>query len=241
MTRFIFVLLFILSACATKYEPTKTYKLTLLHTNDHHGRFWSNKDGEWGLAARSTLIKDIRNSADKANADVLLLDAGDVNTGIPQSDMLDAEPDFKGMSRLRYDAMAIGNHEFDNNLDVIRKQEGWAGFPFLSANIYKEGKRLFRPYIIKNLHGLKVAILGLTTKDTPLKSKMDGHVNVDFRDPIEEAKILVPELRKKAHIVIALTHMGHFENGNHGSDSARVGESHISFEFSAVSFGYDIS
>ncbi|MBY0515679.1 MAG: 5'-nucleotidase C-terminal domain-containing protein [Bacteriovoracaceae bacterium] len=219
MTRFMIVLIFVLAGCASKYEPNKSYKLTLLHTNDHHGRFWSNKDGEWGLSARSTLIKSIRKEANSANADVLLLDAGDVNTGIPQSDMLDAEPDFKGMSRLQYDAMAVGNHEFDNNLEVIRKQESWAGFPFLSANIYKDGKRLFKPYIIKNMHGLKVAILGLTTKDTPLKSKMEGHVNVEFRDPIEEAKLIVPELRKKVQIVIALTHMGHFANENHGADS----------------------
>lgn len=219
MSRISFLLLFILVSCATPYRPEKTYSLTLLHTNDHHGRFYANRDGEWGLAARSTLIQKLRHDIEKNDGNVLLLDAGDVNTGVPQSDMLDAEPDFKGMARLKYDAMAVGNHEFDNELSVIRKQESWAGFPFLSANIYKNGKRLFKPYIIKNVEGLKVAILGLTTKDTPIKSKYEGHEGTEFRDPIEEAKLLVPELKKKAHVVIAVTHMGHFPNETHGSDS----------------------
>jgi 5'-nucleotidase/UDP-sugar diphosphatase len=106
MSRISFLLLFILVSCASPYQPEKTYSLTLLHTNDHHGRFYANRDGEWGLAARSTLIQKLRTDIEKNDGNVLLLDAGDVNTGVPQSDMLDAEPDFKGMARLKYDAMA---------------------------------------------------------------------------------------------------------------------------------------
>ncbi len=220
MMRSLLLALLVLAGCAAPaYQADKTYHLTLLHTNDHHGRFWTNSDGEWGLAARATLIAQLRSQLEAQDTSVLLLDAGDVNTGVPQSDMLDAEPDFKGMNRLDYDAMAVGNHEFDNDLATIRKQESWVNFPFLSANIYKDNKRLFRPYIIKNIDGLKVAILGLTTNDTPLKSKMEGHTNTEFRDPIAEAALLVPELRKKAQIVIALTHMGHYPDEKHGLDS----------------------
>lgn len=64
---------------------------------------------------------------------------------MPESDLQDAEPDFKGMNLVGYDAMALGNHEFDNPLEVLRMQEKWAKFPFLSANIYdtQSGKRLF--------------------------------------------------------------------------------------------------
>jgi 5'-nucleotidase/UDP-sugar diphosphatase len=220
MMRSMLLLLVLLTGCAAPvYQAEKTYHFTLLHTNDHHGHFWTNSDGEWGLAARATLIAQLRSQAKAQDTSVLLLDAGDVNTGVPQSDMLDAEPDFKGMNRIGYDAMAVGNHEFDNDLSTIRKQENWVDFPFLSANIYKDNKRLFKPYIIKNVNGLKVAILGLTTKDTPLKSKMEGHSNTEFRDPITEASLLVPELRKKAQIVIALTHMGHYPDEKHGLDA----------------------
>lgn len=73
---------------------------------------------------------------------------GDINTGVPESDLQDAEPDFRGMNLVGYDAMAIGNHEFDNPLNVLRQQQKWADFPLLSANIYAQdsGKRLFQPY-----------------------------------------------------------------------------------------------
>lgn len=221
MKLWFFLVLLVLASCASKYDKSKTYKLTILHTNDHHGRFWPNRDGEWGLAARSTLINQIRREVKLAGGHTLLLDGGDVNTGVPQSDMLEAEPDFLGMARLGYDAMAVGNHEFDNTLEIIRKQERWAGFPFLSANIYDKasGQRVFRPAITENVDGLQVAVLGLTTMDTTVKSKHGMDQGVEFRDPIKEAAQLVPQLRKKAQLVIAVTHMGHYPNENHGADA----------------------
>jgi len=143
MKSFFFALMAFAVSCSQGPLGKKTegIKLTILHTNDHHGRFWSNKDGEYGLAARATLIAQIREEVKKNGGEVLLLDAGDVNTGVPQSDLLNAEPDFKGMSALGYDAMALGNHEFDNPLKVLFKQQkDWANFPFISANIYDKKK-----------------------------------------------------------------------------------------------------
>ena len=129
------------AGAANAYESGKTYRFTILHTNDHHGRFWPNRNGEYGLAARKTLIDGIRAEVRSAGGDLLLLSGGDINTGVPESDLLDAEPDFRGMSLLGYDAMAVGNHEFDNELAVIRKQQGWSDFPFLAANIYDRATR----------------------------------------------------------------------------------------------------
>jgi len=129
-----------LTGCVTmgpSYEQDKEYQLTILHTNDHHGRFWQNSNGEYGMAARKTLIDNIRAEVASAGGEVLLLSGGDINTGVPESDLQDAEPDFMGMTMLGYDAMAVGNHEFDNSRDVLMKQTGWADFPFLSANIFK--------------------------------------------------------------------------------------------------------
>lgn len=216
-----FLALILLFSCAHRYDPKKTYKLTILHTNDHHGRFWANRDGEWGLAARATLIQQLRKEAREKGSEVLLIDAGDVNTGVPQSDTLDAQPDFLGMGKIGYDAMAVGNHEFDNTLDVIKQQEKWGNFPFLSANAYdrESGRLLFKPYIIKNMGGLKVAVLGLTTDDTPLVSTLGAASNLKFTSPIEEASKIVPELRQKAQVVIALTHMGHYPNESHGENA----------------------
>jgi 5'-nucleotidase / UDP-sugar diphosphatase len=212
-----------LAGCATQGSapplqtpPSATVKLTVLHTNDHHGRFWKNNDGEYGMAARKTLLDSVRAEVKAAGGHTLLLDGGDVNTGVPESDTQDAEPDFKGMALLGYDAMTFGNHEFDKPLGVLSKQIAWAGFPMLSANIYKDGKRFAKPYEVFDRGGLKIAVVGLTTDDT---NKMVDPVNiagVEFRKPAREAAALMPELKSQAHVVIAATHMGHYTNGARG-------------------------
>jgi 5'-nucleotidase/UDP-sugar diphosphatase len=206
----------LLAACASPPAPKPPLMLTVLHTNDHHGRFWSNGDGELGLAARKTLIDRVRAEVKAAGGEVLLLDGGDVNTGVPESDLQDAEPDFKGMDRLGYDAMAIGNHEFDKSVDVLRKQQQWVGFPFLSANIYRNGQRMFEPYRIFERGGRRIAVLGLTTDDTAKMVLPANIVGIEFRKPADEAARLVPELRAQADMVIAATHMGHYSDGRRG-------------------------
>ncbi|KOF45665.1 5'-nucleotidase [Vibrio parahaemolyticus] len=213
-----------LAGCASQpaheWNADTTYKLTVLHTNDHHGRFWQNKHGEYGMAARKTLIDDLRDEIQAEGGSVLLLSGGDINTGVPESDLQDAEPDFKGMSKIGYDAMALGNHEFDNPLDVLFKQQDWANFPMLSANIYdkKTGKRLFQPYAMFNKQGIKIAVIGLTTEDTAKLGNPEFIGQVYFRDPKAEAKELIAELKKTENpdLIFAVTHMGHYENGNRG-------------------------
>ena len=205
---------------AHEWQADKTYKLTILHTNDHHGRFWQNQYGEYGMAARKTLVDEIREQVRAEGGSVLLFSGGDINTGVPESDLQEAEPDFKGMSKIGYDAMAIGNHEFDNPLDVLFKQEEWANFPMLSANIYdkKTGKRLFQPYQMFDKQGIKIAVIGLTTEDTAKIGNPEYIGGLDFRDPKVEAKKLIAEINKTEHpdLIFAVTHMGHYENGNRG-------------------------
>jgi 5'-nucleotidase/UDP-sugar diphosphatase len=113
----------LVSLPAQAYEKDKTYKITILHTNDHHGHFWRSEYGEYGLSAQKTLVDGIRKEVAAQGGSVLLLSGGDINTGVPESDLQDAEPDFRGMNLIGYDAMAVGNHEFDNPLTVLRQQE----------------------------------------------------------------------------------------------------------------------
>lgn len=101
---------------AQAWVKDRTYKFTVLHTNDHHGRFWNNEQGEYGLAAQKTMMDQIRYEVQAHGGATLILSGGDINTGVPESDLQDAEPDFRGMNLIGYDAMAIGNHEFDNPL-----------------------------------------------------------------------------------------------------------------------------
>lgn len=199
-------------------------KLTILHTNDTHGRFWHNDKGEYGMAAQKTLVERLRAEAKAAGSEVLVLSGGDVNTGVPESDLQDAEPDFMAMNSIRYDAMAVGNHEFDNPLTILEKQRQWAQFPMISANIYDKtsGKRYFDPYKVFKLESdLKVAVLGLTTEDTAQLVDPNNVQTLEFRDPTTEAANLGKQIRdnKEANLVLAITHMGHYENGQHGSNA----------------------
>lgn len=208
---------------AQAWEKDRTYKFTVLHTNDHHGRFWNNEHDEYGLAAQKTLVDSIRYDVQAHGGATLILSGGDINTGVPESDLQDAEPDFRGMNLIGYDAMALGNHEFDNPLSVLRQQQKWAKFPLLSANIYQKstGKRLFQPYALFNRMGLKIAVIGLTTDDTAKIGNPEYFTDMEFRKPAAEAKAVVEELRanEKPDVIIAATHMGHYDNGKHGSNA----------------------
>ncbi|EOX8502717.1 bifunctional UDP-sugar hydrolase/5'-nucleotidase UshA [Salmonella enterica] len=208
---------------AQAYEKDKTYKITILHTNDHHGHFWRSEYGEYGLAAQKTLVDSIRKEVAQEGGSALLLSGGDINTGVPESDLQDAEPDFRGMNLIGYDAMAVGNHEFDNPLTVLRQQEKWAKFPFLSANIYQKstGERLFKPWAIFTRQDIKIAVIGLTTDDTAKIGNPEYFTDIEFRKPAEEAKVVIQELNmnEKPDVIIATTHMGHYDNGDHGSNA----------------------
>ncbi|EAB4346455.1 bifunctional UDP-sugar hydrolase/5'-nucleotidase [Salmonella enterica] len=208
---------------AQAYEKDKTYKITILHTNDHHGHLWRSEYGEYGLAAQKTLVDSIRKEVAQEGGSVLLLSGGDINTGVPESDLQDAEPDFRGMNLIGYDAMAVGNHEFDNPLTVLRQQEKWAKFPFLYANIYQKstGERLFKPWAIFTRQDIKIAVIGLTTDDTAKIGNPEYFTDIEFRKPAEEAKVVIQELNmnEKPDVIIATTHMGHYDNGDHGSNA----------------------
>ncbi|BBM64461.1 5'-nucleotidase [Vibrio sp. B1REV9] len=200
-------------------------KFTILHTNDNHGRFWHNSDGEYGMAARKTLIDNMRQEVAANGGSSLLLSGGDINTGVPESDLQDAEPDFLGMSDIGYDAMAVGNHEFDNPLSVLEKQRVWANFPMLAANIYdKQGDRYFQPYKIFELGDLRIAVVGMTTEDTARIANPEYTADLTFTKPTEEMPKVIAEIKETykddpVDFIFATTHMGHYENGQHGSNA----------------------
>jgi 5'-nucleotidase/UDP-sugar diphosphatase len=208
----------ILSLACPLFNPAlsfaKIYHLTILHTSSQQGHFAKfslpgNPD-VGGMAAQATLINIVRAEVEQAGGHVLLLSTGDVNIGTPESDLLNAEPDFRLMKMLGYDAMTLGHGEFCTPRDVLRKQREWAGCPFLAANLVKKetGELLefVDPYIIKDFDGLKVTILGLTREEMPMITLFAK--DLDGKSVIETAKALEPKLRAQADLVIALTHIG---------------------------------
>jgi len=209
----------ILSGCNN--DSDDKVKFTILHTNDNHGRFWQNSDGEYGMAARKTLIDTIRSEVAAEGGVTLVLSGGDVNTGVPESDLQDAVPDFVGMNAIKYDAMAVGNHEFDNPLATLEMQRDLATFPMLSANIYKaDGSRYFDASKTFDINGVSLALIGFTTDDTAKLSNPEYIGDLEFTDPQDEAPALITQLRSEgADIVMAVTHMGHYANAANGSNA----------------------
>lgn len=194
------------------------HHLVVLYTNDTHGHPLKFNDASGpdvgGLPARATLVSRIR----QEDRNVLLLDAGDLNTGMAESNFFKAKPDILGYNYIGYDAMVVGNHEFDNSIDVLKAQMKMACFPFLSANVKtKGGKYLATPFIIKEFNGFRVAVFGLTTKETEITGNPKHVKDLLFEDEIETALRLVPALRKEADVVIALVHMGIYDGFERGS------------------------
>ncbi|WP_414500148.1 bifunctional UDP-sugar hydrolase/5'-nucleotidase UshA [Zymobacter sp. IVIA_12111.31 C1] len=219
---------FFLAACSTS-TPTDSPSLdtprhiTILHTNDAHGHFWRSDHGEYGLAAQKTIVDAVRREVEAKGGSVLLLSGGDINTGTPASDLQDAEPDFKGMHMMGYDAMAVGNHEFDHVPSVLQKQMGWAGFPILSANIYRKGtnEHAFQPYAIFTRQGVRIAVIGLTTEDTWKQSNPEHMQGLEFRSAQQAVRDEIAELKRheKPDVIIALSHLGYYPDGAHGTSS----------------------
>lgn len=123
------VLLLSASLAAHAYEKDKTYRFTVLHSNDTHGRFWKNDKGEYGFSVLKTAIDNVRKEVEAQGGTVILLHAGDFNTGVPESDLQNAKPDIEGLNAMKFDALALGNHEFDNPLQLLDKQERWGKIP----------------------------------------------------------------------------------------------------------------
>ncbi|MFT5788727.1 MAG: 5'-nucleotidase/UDP-sugar diphosphatase [Shewanella sp.] len=196
---------------------------TVLHTNDNHGRFFENSYGEYGMAARKTLIDQIRAEVESNGGETILLSGGDINTGVPESDLQDARPDFVGMNLIGYDAMAVGNHEFDNPLSVVDMQRELANFPMLAANIYDKvsGARYFDAYKVFDVNGIRIAVVGLTTEDTAKIGNPEFISGLEFTDPKEELKKVIKDIKDAgtADLIFATTHMGHYADGASGSNA----------------------
>jgi 5'-nucleotidase/UDP-sugar diphosphatase len=192
-------------------EPAKdlgagqTHELILLHTNDHHGAVLPN-GGRGGLAEVASYVKAVK----AVNKQVLLLDAGDINTGSALSNMFAAEPDILGYNMMGYDVATFGNHEFDGTQAKLDKQISQAKFPFVSSNIKTaDGKFLGgNQYLIKKYDGFTVGIFGITTLRTKIIASPDK--SLTFINEIDAAREVVNILRnrEKVDIVIGMTHIG---------------------------------
>ena len=143
---------------------------------------------------------------------VILLSAGDMFQGTPISDVFHGRPVLDMMNGLHFDAMTLGNHEFDWGRTTLAGIIESAAFPVLSANIVdRAGSYLpgVRPYVIVERKGVKIAVIGLTTPETPYATKAENVKDLTFLDPVRVLPGLLAEVRRKgATLIILLTHLG---------------------------------
>lgn len=178
--------------------------ITIVHTNDTHARVKSDSSS-LGFAKISTKIKELKS----VNPNVLVLDAGDAFHGQTIASLLRGESIVRVMNAVGYDAMVAGNHDFNYGQDRLLELAKMANFPILAANVIKSnGDTLLPPYTIKEISGVKVAIFGLATPETTYKTHPNNVKGLAFEDPVKVAKAMVEELKDKADIIIALSHLG---------------------------------
>ncbi|WP_435622645.1 bifunctional metallophosphatase/5'-nucleotidase [Flagellimonas sp.] len=200
--------------------------VTILHTNDVHSHIepFPSSHSRWanlgGVARRADLVAKIRNE----NPNTLLLDAGDIFQGTPFFNFYGGELEFKLMSKLKYDAATIGNHDFDNGIDGLLAQVPHASFQLLSAN-YDFSNTVMdgfvKPYSIFNLDGLKIGVYGIGIElDGLVLKKM--YKETQYLNPYELALDSERKLKEEENcdLIICLSHLGYnYQNPERPSDT----------------------
>lgn len=202
---FIFnVLFFFLTVqCVWAAQPVQ---LRILYINDFHGfaepyQSSGNPEKLGGIAFLAEEINRLRK-----NQPAMLLAAGDFIQGNPWANLFEGKSTIELMNAMDFSAMTLGNHEFDYGQDVLKKRVDEARFPILAANV--QGLSYIKPYVLKEISGLKVAIIGLVTEETPVTTHPKNVKGLTFSSVADTAQKVINELGNKVDLVIVLSHLG---------------------------------
>jgi 5'-nucleotidase / UDP-sugar diphosphatase len=195
---------FVLLVSFAEAEPRE---VRILHLNDLHGfadpyKPFGSNELLGGIAYLATKADQLRQEKPS-----LLLSAGDMIQGSNWANFFQGQSVIELMNAMKFDAMEVGNHEFDFGQDVLKKRISEAAFPVLGANVV--GIEGLRPFVIKETNGIKIAIIGVVTEDTAITTHPKNAVGLKFLSSIDTVRKYLGELRKKADIVIVLSHTGH--------------------------------
>lgn len=218
--------------------------ITLLATTDMHGNlvpvdYLTNQPVPRGLAKIATIIREAR----AGNPNTLLIDCGDTIQGTPLESVyqsiarsgadpvghkppvpLAGDPMMRAMNLLGYDAMTVGNHEYNAGLANLAKARADARFPWLSANTALAGRggageREFPPYVLKTVAGVKVAVIGITTPVIPIWERPENLGVYRFGSPIEAVRKAVAKLKQdeRPDVIVVASHSGLGRNPQTGA------------------------
>jgi len=229
------------AAQAAPGNGKKQFTLTVLGTTDLHNNVfnwdyfkdmpYSDAAGnQVGIAQASTLIKAVR--AERGAANTLTIDSGDTIQGTPLAyyfakvSPISANvkhPMALAMNAVGYDAVALGNHEFNYGIPLLRTWEKQLDFPLLGANVHDAvtGRRAFSPYVLKRVKTengwLTVGLVGFVTPGCSLWDRDNVQGKLDFNGIVEEAKVVIPQLKAAgADVVIVSSHSGATPGSSYG-------------------------
>lgn len=235
MRRFLLLALTLFAGCS----GPRMVQLTILSTNDIHGgleQVSKDRGSDRPIGGAAWLAAAIETERAKNPDGTILLDGGDIYQGTALSNLTEGRATIHALNAMDYDAAALGNHEFDWGIPIMVDRIEQAEFPMLAANVFlkETGDRpaWATPYTVVERQGVKIAILGLITPNTPSVTMPDNVAHLDFADPVAIANhwipILVPDL---ADAVVLLCHIGGFQRdgeiSGHMLDLARGAEGEI--------------
>lgn len=198
-------------------EVKGTSVISLVTVNDFHGAM----TGDAKNPGISKLVSYLKNE-EKANKNgTLILSAGDMFQGSADSNLLYGSSVITAMNEAGFDAMVLGNHEFDWGLDKLKARIAESNFPYLGANLIDKatGKTadFIKPYTIIDKNGIKVGIIGIVTPETATKTKPEMVAPFEFRDPAAVVNALVPEVKAAgADVIVVLSHLGAVQDSKTG-------------------------
>jgi len=211
--KYFFLLILTVFMCGTVAFGQKS--IVILHTNDTHSRIEPIPESDriagnkGGVVRRMNYIEQVR----KENKNVLLFDAGDFLQGTPYFNLFKGEVETEAMNMMRYDAVTLGNHEFDYGLEALEKVVRRAKFPIISSNYDFSGtplNNLIKPYLIFKKDGVKIGVIGINIQPRGLiaSGNYDG---MKFLQPERVANELALKLKTtdRCDMVICLSHLGY--------------------------------
>ncbi|MCX7838443.1 MAG: bifunctional metallophosphatase/5'-nucleotidase [Anaerolineae bacterium] len=211
--------LILLMACAAPTPtPSGPLTVTILHTNDMHGylegQILKMSDGvTFEFGGLPHVMGTIARLKQEAQGPVLLFDTGDLWVGTFASNRDQGKTIIAAMNSIGYDAMTLGNHDFDQGVAVTQARAREAKFPILIANIVEasSGKvpAWAKAYIVKEIEGVRFGIIGVGYTRTPsISSKVKELQAFKFVDELEALKQILPEVKRQADVIIVLSHAG---------------------------------
>jgi 2',3'-cyclic-nucleotide 2'-phosphodiesterase (5'-nucleotidase family) len=228
------VLLIAVGVAPRVSAAAKSVSLTVLFTSDMHARVASFDEvrqapSRGSIAQVASLVARVRSESPHT----VVLDGGDAISGTPLShyalvdpDPALADPTVAAMNLVSYDAAVLGNHEFDYGVPALRRATSQARFPWLAANLdgtTAAGLAVGGSVVLRR-GGLRVVVLGLTTPATPRWVGTERTAGLSFRDPVEEARRRLAELRRRADLVIVVLHAGFERDLETGKANDSAGE-----------------